>query len=96
MRSQVQSLAPLSGLRIKYCHELQCRSQMQLRSGVTVAVASSYSSDSTPSLGECSPKKQKIKNTKKKRRRRRPVEAGWGRLAWEQINNHEQLCVLSV
>ena len=66
MRSQVQSLAPLSGLRIKYCHELQCRSQMQLRSGVTVAVASSYSSDSTPSLGECSPKKQKIKNTKKK------------------------------
>ena len=40
---------------------------MQLRSGITVAVASSYSSDSTPSLGECSPKKQKIKNTKKKK-----------------------------
>ena len=39
MRLQVRSLASLSGLQIWYCHELQCRSQMQLRSGIAVAVA---------------------------------------------------------
>ena len=49
MRSQVQSLASLSGLRIWHCCELWCRLQMQLRSGMAVALASSYSSDSTPS-----------------------------------------------
>ena len=38
MRIWVQSLALLSGLRIWCCHELRCRSQMQLRSGVAVAV----------------------------------------------------------
>ena len=36
MRMQVQSLALLSGLRIWHCHELWCRSQMQLRSHVAV------------------------------------------------------------
>ena len=44
-------LAQLSGLRIWGWCELQCRSQMCLRSGIVVAVASSCSSDSTPSLG---------------------------------------------
>ena len=53
--------------------ELWCRSQMQLGYGVAVTVtqASSYSSDSTPSLGSsicqgCGPNKQKKKkkNTK--------------------------------
>ena len=39
MRLRVRSLALLSGLRIQHCHELWCRSQMQLRSGVAVAVA---------------------------------------------------------
>ena len=39
MRLRVPSLASLSGLRIRHCHELQHRSQMQLRSGVAVAVA---------------------------------------------------------
>ena len=45
-------LASLSGLKIQCCHELQCRSQMQLRSGIAVALASagSCSSDLTPSL----------------------------------------------
>ena len=38
-RMQVRSLALLSGLRIRHCHELWCRSQMQLRSHVAVAVA---------------------------------------------------------
>ena len=39
MRLQVQSLAPLSGLRIWCCHELQCKSQTWLQSGIAVAVA---------------------------------------------------------
>ena len=49
----VQTLALLSGLRIWSCRELQCRSQMQLGSGIAVAVvqASSCSSHSNPSLG---------------------------------------------
>ena len=38
-RMWVQSLALLSGLRIWHCCKLQCRSQVQLRSGVAVAVA---------------------------------------------------------
>ena len=40
----------LNGLRIGHCHELWCRSKMQLRShgAVAVAKARSYSSDSTP------------------------------------------------
>ena len=38
MRLQVRSLASLRGLRIQYCCELWCRLQMQLGSGVAVAV----------------------------------------------------------
>ena len=33
---RVCSLAPLSGLRTWHCHELLCKSQMQLRSRVAV------------------------------------------------------------
>ena len=53
MRMRVRSPALLSGLRIQCCHELWCRSQMWLGSHIAVAVvqASSYNSDSTPSLG---------------------------------------------
>ena len=65
MRLRVQSLASLSGLRIWCCHELWCRSQMRLRSGVAVAVlqAGSCGSDLTSSLGtsiclRCSSKKR--------------------------------------
>ena len=49
----VQSLALLSGLRIRHCHELWCRLQMRLgsRAAVALAEAGSYSSDWTPSLG---------------------------------------------
>ena len=68
MRMWVWSLALLSGLRIRQCHELWCRSQMRLGAGV--AVAGSCSSNSTLSLGtsiycKCGPKKKK----KKKRKR---------------------------
>ena len=38
MKTWVQSLALLSGLRICYCYELLCRSQTQLRSSIAVAV----------------------------------------------------------
>ena len=38
MRLRVRSLALLSGLRIRRCHELWCRSHTQLRSGVAVAL----------------------------------------------------------
>ena len=52
MRMCVWSLASLSRLRIQRCHELWCRSQTQLRSGIAMAVpwASSCSSNSMPSL----------------------------------------------
>ena len=49
----VPSLASLSALRIQCCHELWCRSQTWLRSGIAMAVAEagSYNSTQTPSLG---------------------------------------------
>ena len=52
MRLRFLSLALLSGLRIQRCCELWCRSQMQLGSGVAMAVAqaSNCSSGQTPSL----------------------------------------------
>ena len=68
VKTQVQSLASLGGLRIQHCHELQHKLQMQLSSGVAVAVmwAGSYSSDLTSSLGTsiccmCGHKKNKTK-----------------------------------
>ena len=75
MRMRVWFLASLSGLRIWHCHELFCRSQTQLRSGVAVAMVytGSCSSVLTPSLGtstchRCSPKKAK-KEKKEKRKK---------------------------
>ena len=64
MRIRVQSLALLSELRMWCCCELWHRSQTCLGSAIAMAVAGSYSSDLTPSLGtstcyRCSPKKQK-------------------------------------
>ena len=61
---RVPSLASLSELRIRCVHELWCRSQKWLVSCIAVAVASSCSSNSAPSLGTsichgCSPKKKK-------------------------------------
>ena len=63
---RVQSLTLPSGSRIQRCRELWCWSKTRLGSRVAVAMAlaGSYSSDSTPSLGTsmlyvCGPKKQK-------------------------------------
>ena len=51
MKFRVLSMASLSGLRILHCCELWCSSQMQLRSGVVVAVVQTggYSANWTPS-----------------------------------------------
>ena len=53
MRMRIQSLPSFSGLGIRRCHELWCRSQTQLGSHIAVAVAqaSRCSWDSTLSLG---------------------------------------------
>ena len=61
MRMRVQSLALLSGLRIRPYSELWCRSYVLLGSHVAAVVVYVGSSDSTPNLGIsiCSPKKQK-------------------------------------
>ena len=66
MRTQVRSLASVSGLGIQCGHELWWRSQTRLRSCAAAAVveAGNYSSDSTPSLGtsmchRCGPKTDK-------------------------------------
>ena len=71
MMMQVWSLASLSGLRIRCCCELWCRSQIQLGAGIAMAMvlASGCSSDLTHSLVtstccRCSPKKTKKKKKK--------------------------------
>ena len=46
MRLWIQSLASLSGLRIRHCPELWCRSQTWLGSGVAMALAQAGSNSS--------------------------------------------------
>ena len=79
MRTHVQSLASLSGLRIHHCCELQCRLQLQLRSHIAVAVAmavaSSCSSDLIPSLGIPIYHSTALKSKKKKKTKKREREA---------------------
>ena len=58
------TLASISGLRIRCCHELWCRSQVWLGSCLAVAEAGSYGCNLAPSLGtsicrKCGPKKKK-------------------------------------
>ena len=71
MRTWVQSLALLRGLRLWYCCTRQCRSQVCLGFRVSVAVVytGSCSSDGTPSPGtpiclKCSLKKKERKRKK--------------------------------
>ena len=70
MRTQIQFLALLGGLRIWHSCELWYRSQMQLRSCIAVAVVwvSSCSSDSVPSLGTSMSWVQPLKKKKRKLR----------------------------
>ena len=75
MRLCVQSLALLSGLRIWHCHEMCCRSQMWLVSGIAVAVvqASSYSSNQTPSLGTSICRGSGLRNGKKTKNKNKKI-----------------------
>ena len=79
LRTQVRSLASLSGLRIQHCWKLWRRLQMHLGSSVAVAVvlAGSYSSDSTPSLelpyaAGAALESKKKKKTKKNKKKQKP------------------------
>ena len=79
MRMRVQSLALLSGLRIRHCHELWCRSQIPLgsRIAVTAVWGQRCSAHSTHSLGISichgfDPRKQKNKNKKDKKQNQKP------------------------
>ena len=70
MRMKVWFLAMLSGLRIWHFPNMWCRSQMQLRSSVAVAVvhAYDYSTNLAPCLGTficpgCSHRKKKKSDT---------------------------------
>ena len=75
MRTQFQSLALLSGLRIWCSQELWCRSQMWLRSciamAVAVAQASSYSFGSTPSLRTSRYHKYGLKKQSQKKKKKK-------------------------
>ena len=73
MKTQVQSLASLSGLRIWHCCKLWCSLQTWFGSGIAMAVVevSSYKSNLTPRLGSsichgCNPKKKIKKKEKEK------------------------------
>ena len=68
MRTWAQSPALLSGLNTRYCCELWCRLQTQLLSHVAVAVAGTYSSDLTPSLGSPYAVGEALKRPKKKKK----------------------------
>ena len=46
MRIQICSLTSPSGLRIWHCHELWCRAQIRLQSGIALAMASASSCSS--------------------------------------------------
>ena len=65
MRLQVQSLAMLSGLRIRCCHELWCRSKTWLGSGVAVALIRPLAWEPPYAVGAAL-ERQKTKKKKKK------------------------------
>ena len=69
MRMQVRSLASSTGLRIRHCRELQCRSQTWLGSHIAVAVmqADSCSSNQTPSPETSTSWVRPIKDKKRRR-----------------------------
>ena len=87
--------APLRGLRIQHCHELQCRSQMQLGSGVAVAVARLAAATLIWSLAweficcGCGPKKERKKKSGSEK------QSKWGgELRTSLLNNAEHLASL--
>ena len=69
MRMQVQSLAPLSGLRIRHCCGTGCRYGSDPTLLWLWLWAGSYSSDSTPSLGTSICHRYDTKKQKKKKKK---------------------------
>ena len=71
VRTQIRSLALVSGLRLQSCRKLWCMPWMRFRSCIAIVVeAGSCSSSWTPSMGtsichKCGSKKQKKKKKKK-------------------------------
>ena len=59
MRTLIQSLAPLRGLRILHCCELWYRSQLWLGSGIAVAVAVALAQEFPYAAGAALKKKKK-------------------------------------
>ena len=88
----LDSLASLSGVRIRYCHGLRCRSQTRLGSHIDVAVlqASIHSSDSTPSLGTSICKKYSLIKTEKKKRKKKKRKKKFSSVpgVWLLYNNY--------
>ena len=66
MRMRVQSLGLLSVLRIRRCHELWCRSQMQLGFGIAMAQIQPLALELLYALPPTPQKKKKKKKKKKK------------------------------
>ena len=96
MRTWVWTLALHSGLSIWCCHELQCRLQTWLTSGISVAVAV------TPSLGTstchgCSPKRDE-KRKKKERKKEKKMMRSWNpvKMYFELETSICKVCVFLV
>ena len=85
MRTQVQSLASLSALRIPGCLEPQYRLQIQLRSGIAVAVATALIQplawELTYAVGVVALKRQRRRGRGGRRRGRRRKD---GRKDWRK------------
>ena len=75
---QVQVLVSLSGLEIQHCCKPRYRLQTQPGSCVAVAVARSYSSDLTPSLGISIRKKKKKEKSNMMHKRQTGSSKGIG------------------
>ena len=80
MRTWVQSLLLLSGLRIQHCHELWCRSQTGLGPCIAVAVVQAGSSAPIQALAwefsyaeGMALKKDKEKKEKRRKEREREI-----------------------
>ena len=97
MRLRVRSLALLSGLGSRHCHELCCRLKTWLGSGIAVALAqaSSKSSNQTSSLGTsicrgCGPKRTK-RHTHSQKDVSRAVVSSEGLTGEESTSKHTRV-----
>ena len=75
MRLRVPSLTLLSGLRIRHCLELWCRSQTRLGSGIAVAVALAVTAAPIRPLAWESPYAMGVALVKKKKKDKKVIMA---------------------